>query len=66
MKKLQSLKISQLVQEDILNVDELAKVKAGTGDDIMLLDGCYTGICSIQINPEYCKGGAVCTKGIAG
>lgn len=66
MKKLESLKISQLVKDEIINADELSHVKAGDNFDIMLLDGCYTGICSIQINTSYCDGGAVCTSGIAG
>lgn len=65
MKKLESLKISQLLQDEIMNADELSQVKAGDNSDIMLMDGCYTGICSIRINTSYCDGGAVCTSGIA-
>jgi hypothetical protein len=28
--------------------------------------GCDTGICSKKINPDYCKGSAICKSGIAG
>ncbi len=54
-------KFSDLVKDE-LKIEDLSKLKGG----IKMDDGCQTGICSKRINPDYCKGGAVCTSGIAG
>jgi hypothetical protein len=62
-KELKNLKLTDLVKESKLDPEALSKLKGGV--EIMLLDGCKTGICSIKINPDYCSGGAVCTSGIA-
>lgn len=64
MENLKTIKLSDIIKNEELDSKSLSEVKGGA--DAMLLDGCYSGICSIQINPEYCAGGAVCTSGIAG
>ena len=65
MKSLDDLKLRKLVNSTI-DLKNLSKIKGGNESDIMPLDGCYSGICSKQINTSYCDGGAVCTCGIAG
>lgn len=66
MKELQKIKLEDLTNEfSKFNVDEMQKLVGGKNDND-LADGCYSGICSQKINTDYCKGGAVCTSGIAG
>lgn len=64
MEKLKTIKLSDVVKSEQLDAKSLSEVKGGA--DIMLLDGCYSGICSVQLNPEFCAGAAICTHGIAG
>lgn len=60
------IKFSDLLPNVKVDSKALSDVKGGGDYDVMPLDGCYTGICSVKINPEYCAGGAVCTSGIRG
>lgn len=64
MSDLKKIKLTDLVRSEKIDTQALAKIKGGYS--VMLLDGCYSGICSKKVNPEYCTGGAVCTCGIAG
>lgn len=64
MNELKKIKLTDLVRNEKIDTQALAKIKGGYS--VMLLDGCYSGICSKKVNPEYCTGGAVCTCGIAG
>ncbi|MBR5076178.1 MAG: hypothetical protein IKX28_04090 [Bacteroidales bacterium] len=57
-----SIKESELANIAGGGKNELAKVSS----QVMLQDGCVSGICSKRINTDYCDGGAVCTSGIAG
>ena len=56
-------KFSDISPDVRVKVEELYKLISGQR---RLYDGCESGICSVKINPEFCKGGAVCTSGIAG
>lgn len=61
--ELMKIKLKDLCNEE-LQVNEMLQLKGGA--ESVVADGCYTGICSQKVNPEYCDGGAVCTSGIAG
>lgn len=52
---------ADLTEQIQVKLDEISKLVAARR---IVFDGCDHGICTTKINPEYCKGGAVCTSGI--
>lgn len=61
---MKNIKLIDFIPDEHVDASALSKVLGGA--EIMLLDGCYSGICSQRVNTSYCSGGAVCTRGIAG
>lgn len=64
MKNFKELRLTDLITNEKVTAKELSLIKGGMNAELM--DGCYSGICSVRINTDYCQGGAVCTHGIAG
>jgi natural product precursor len=62
MKKLEKIKLKELVKGESLNVKQISQIKGGAA----VLNGCYSGVCTYDRSTAepYCAGSAWCTHGI--
>jgi natural product precursor len=62
MKKLEKIKLKDLVKGESLNVKQISQIKGGAS----VLDGCYSGVCTYDRSTAepHCAGAAWCTHGV--